>query len=46
MYTMPLYTSMTIQDTTRRLRPQTIADRILQYNDQDNQKAYLLGFLL
>ena len=40
MYTLPLYTSMTIQDTTRRLRPQTISQDITSFHGLQTISTY------
>ncbi|BAY47937.1 hypothetical protein SAMD00079811_55560 [Scytonema sp. HK-05] len=40
MYTIPLYTSMTIQDTTRRLRPQTISQDIDSFHGLQTVSTY------
>lgn len=40
MYTVPLYTSMTIQDTTRRLRPQTISQDISSFHGLQTVSTY------
>ncbi len=40
MYTIPLYTFMTIQDTTRRLRPQTISQDIDSFHGLQTVSTY------
>ncbi len=40
MYTIPLYTYMTIQDTTRRLRPQTISQDIDSFHGLQTVSTY------
>ncbi|MCV3215859.1 hypothetical protein OGM63_20500 [Plectonema radiosum NIES-515] len=40
MYTIPLSTAMTIQDTTRRLRPQTISQDIDSFHGLQTVSTY------